>query len=246
MEENKAPYQLYRFFRDRKHQNAETLLKDYHGLLHSDTTVLIPNKQKKKRSSGFLAGVISDRKVFEAQTGDPFRDWVLEKIQTLFLLERKAWESSPEERLHIRQKKKFLSSMTSSTSQREAITGKLLPKSKLREALGYFCSLIPYLKNYTTNTEARLDNNAAERAIRPLAIGRKNWLFVGSEGGAEAAAVALSLIQTCRSLKINPRDYLEDVMRSLLDHPANKLSEFLPDNWAKSKNIFPVLLRNFR
>jgi len=116
------------------------------------------------------------------------------------------------------------------------IKGGLLPKSKLREALGYFCGLIPYLKNYITHSEARLDNNVAERAIRPLAIGRKNWLFVGSEGGAEAAAVAFSLIQTCRSLSINPRDYLEDVMRRLLDHPANRLSDLLPNNWAKSQN----------
>ena len=67
------------------------------------------------------------------------------------------------------------------------ISGKILPKSKFREALGYFCGLIPYLKNYTRHGFARLDNNVAERAIRPLALGRKNWLFVGNETGGEAA-----------------------------------------------------------
>jgi transposase len=108
-----------------------------------------------------------------------------------------------------------------------------LPKSKFREALGYFSGLIPYLKNYIYHPFARLDNNVAERAIRPIAIGRKNWLFVGNEDGGEASGIALSLIQTCRSCGINPRDYLEDVMRRINDHPFNRLDELLPDNWQK-------------
>jgi transposase len=115
--------------------------------------------------------------------------------------------------------------------------GKILPKSKLKEALGYFMGLNPYLKNYTQHAFARLDNNVAERAVRPLAIGRKNWLFVGSPDGGEAAAIVFSLLQTCRALNINPRDYLEDVMRRLLDHPASKLHELLPDQWAISRKL---------
>ncbi|MDE3046373.1 MAG: transposase [Verrucomicrobiota bacterium] len=107
--------------------------------------------------------------------------------------------------------------------------GKILPKSKFKEALGYFCSLIPYLKNYTEHAFARLDNNPAERAIRPLAIGRKNWLFFGSQEAGESAAVLLSLVQTCRGLKINPRDYLDDVFRRLMDHNSQKLYELLPN-----------------
>lgn len=233
----KAPYQFYRFFKDRKHQNAETLLGDYTGLLHSDNYGAYPKQAEKKNIVWCPCWSHIRRKFIEAATGDPLRDWILEKIQSLFLLERRAWESSPEERLRIRlQEEVPIIDELITEIKGKLITGKLLPKSKLREGLGYFCSLIPHLKNYTTHPEARLDNNAAERAIRPLAIGRKNWLFVGSEGGAEAAAVALSLIQSCRSLKINPRDYLEDVMRRLLDHPANKLSELLPDNWIKSKS----------
>lgn len=110
-----------------------------------------------------------------------------------------------------------------------------LTKSKLKEALGYFYSLIPYLKNYTQHAWARIDNNVAERAVRPLAIGRKNWLFVGNEEGGEAAAVLLSLIQSCRAIGVDPRAYLEDVMRGLMSHPANKLYELLPDHWAKAR-----------
>ena len=96
--------------------------------------------------------------------------------------------------------------------------------------------LEPHLKNYTNHAFARLDNNVAERAVRPLAVGRKNWLFVGSEAGGEAAAIVYSLIQTCRALNINPREYLEDVMRRIMGHNNSKLSELLPAQWAAARN----------
>ena len=230
----KAPYHYYRFFKDRKHQNAETLLNSYRGLLHSDSYGAYHKQAEKKEITWAPCWSHIRRKFFEAATADPFREWVLEKIRTLFDLEKKGWESSAEERLRIRQEEEIpIINELIDQVKNKLSSGKVLPKSKLREALGYFCSLIPYIKNYTNHPEARLDNNAAERAIRPLAMGRKNWLFAGSEGGAEAAAVAFSLIQSCRFLKINPRDYLEDVMRRLLDHPANRLYELLPDQWSK-------------
>ncbi|WP_445083670.1 IS66 family transposase [Candidatus Neptunichlamydia sp. REUL1] len=89
---------------------------------------------------------------------------------------------------------------------------------------------MPYLKNYLSDPEAQIDNNVAERAIRPLAIGRKNWLFVGSEKkrGGGATATLLSLVQTCRNLKINPREYLDDILRRVMSHPASKINELLP------------------
>ena len=82
---------------------------------------------------------------------------------------------------------------------------------------------------------ARLDNNVAERAVRPLAIGRKNWLFVGNEDGGKAAAIIFSLVQTCRAIGANPREYLEDVMRRLMSHNARKLDELLPDRWLAAR-----------
>lgn len=233
----KAPYQVYHFFKDRKHQNAETLLKDYQGLLHSDAYGAYAKQADKEHIVWIPCWAHIRRKFFEAPTADPLREWMLEKLQAFFLLERRAWESPPEERLKMRrmEQEPLIDELIARVKQ-TLYERKLLPKSKLSEAVGYFCSLIPHLKNFLAYPEARLDNNCAERAIRPLAIGRKNWLFVGSEGGAEAAAIAFSLIQTCRSLNINPRDYLEDVMRRLLDHPASQLYALLPDQWAKSRH----------
>ena len=121
-------------------------------------------------------------------------------------------------------------------TKQEIASQKHLPKSNIRKALGYLLSLSPYLKNHIQKPEARIDNNVAERAIRPIALGRKNWLFVGSEGGGETAAILLLLVQTCKAHKINPQEYLEDVMRRLLSHNSQKLHELLPEAWAKEKS----------
>ena len=152
------------------------------------------------------------------------------------MLEKVAWNRSPEERLTIRQEKEVSIIDELIQKIKEKLTDrKVLPKSKLREAIGYFCGLIPYLKNYTQVPFARMDNNVAERAVRPLAVGRKNWLFFGSLSGGEAGAVILSLVQTCRGLGINPREYLEDIMRRLMGHNAQKLDELLPDQRQKAR-----------
>ena len=82
----------------------------------------------------------------------------------------------------------------------------------------------------------RFDNNVGERGIRPLTIGRKNCLFVGSEDGGKASATILSLVQTCRNLGINPHEYLEDVLRRIMRHPAKQIHKLLPDNWLAARH----------
>ena len=234
-----APYRAYHFSTNRKHENAEQLLKDYRGILHSDKYAAYQKLAEKKLLTWCPCFAHIRRLFFEAESGDQaFRNWVLRHLRYLFMLERVAWNRTPEERLKIRQEKEIpiLDRLITAVKGR-LVEGKILPKSKLREAMGYFTSLIPYLKNYTLHAEARLDNNTAERAVRPLAIGRKNWLFVGSEDGGEASAMIFSLVQSCRALNINPREYLEDIMRRLLDHPVSKLYELLPDHWAKAKAV---------
>jgi len=227
------PYRIYDFRENRCHDNVIDILSDYRGNLHSDKYGAYERLGQLKIVNWCPCYSHIRRKFFEAETGDPiFRQWVLRKIKYLFMLERVAWARSPEERLRIRQEQEIPLIEELITKIKGKLTdGRILPKSKLREALGYFCGLIPYLKNYTKCAWARLDNNVAERAIRPLAIGRKNWLFFGSIEGGEAGAVILSLIQTCRGLGINPMEYLEDVMRRLMSHNAQKLHELLPDQW---------------
>lgn len=231
------PYRVYQFREDRSHDHALAILKNYHGVLHSDKYGAYQRLAEQKLVIWCPCWSHVRRKFFEAESGDPaLRKWVLRKIRYLFMLEKVAWARSPEERLRIRQEKEapIIDELTGKIQER-LHKGSVLPKSKFREALGYFCGLVPYLKNYTQHPFARLDNNVAERAIRPLTIGRKNWLFFGSLEGGEAGAILLSLVQTCRGLGINPREYLEDVMRRFMGHSANKLHELLPDRWQMAR-----------
>jgi transposase len=235
-------YRIYEFKENRCHDNVLDILKDYRGGLHSDKYAAYQKLAERKIITWFPCFSHIRRKFFEAEAGDAIlRKWVLRKIRYLFMLERVAWARSPEERLRIRQEKEVpIIDELIDKIKAKLVDGKILPKSKLKEAIGYFCGLIPYLKNYTKDAFGRLDNNVAERAVRPLAIGRKNWLFFGSPDGGEAGAILFSLVQTCRGLSINPREYLEDVMRRIMGHNSQKLYELLPDEWLKSRNQKPV------
>lgn len=232
-------YRIYNFRENRQHHNAEEILKGFSGIVHSDKYGAYENLAQKKRFIWCPCWVHIRRKFFEAEHGDPeFRKMVLSKIGDLFKIEEIGWTKTSEERLKLRQEQAVPIIDILTLAVRDRLEhGKILPKSNFKEALGYYCSLIPYLKNYTLDPWAHIDNNVSERAVRPLAIGRKNWLFVGNQDGGEAAAIALSLIQTCRNLNINPREYLEDVMKRLMGFNSQNLAELLPDNWLKARNL---------
>jgi len=230
-------YRIYNFELNRKHEHALKLLKNYTGVVHSDKYGAYETMAKNKQFIWCPCYAHIRRKFLESQMDPSFTNLVLRKIKYLFMLERVAWEKTEQERLKIRKEKEdpiideLIKLVKDKLQDR-----RILPKSNLKKALGYFYGLIPYLKNYTKYPWARLDNNVAERAIRPIAIGRKNWLFVGNENAGQAAAVIMSLVQTCRALNINPRIYLEDILRRFMGHSFQKLYELLPDEWALSFN----------
>jgi len=235
------PYRFFEFCLNRNHDNRLKTLKDYKGVLHSDKYGAYETLAKGKDITWCPCMAHVRRKFVEAEGGDPeLRRRILRKIRYLFMLERVAWKRTPEERLRIRmdKEKPIVDELTKMVKDR-LLSGGLLPKSNFAKALNYFQGLAPYLSNYLNNPDARLDNNVAERGIRPLTIGRKNWLFVGSEDGGKATATILSLVQTCRNLGINPQEYLEDVLRRIMGHPAKQIHKLLPDNWhaARQNNL---------
>ena len=96
-------------------------------------------------------------------------------------------------------------------------------------AIHYVLANWPALVRYTDDGDLSIDNNAAERAMRPVALGRKNWVFAGSDNGGRTAAVLYSMVATCRRHGLDPFAYLKDVIARLSDHPANRIDELLPD-----------------
>jgi len=102
---------------------------------------------------------------------------------------------------------------------------------KFRQAIDYMLNRADTLKRYLEDGRLAIDNNACERAVRPLAIGRKNWLFVGSERAGRAAAVWMSLISSCRRCGVEPWAYLTQVLRQMPTTPPEQYPDLLPDRW---------------
>ena len=106
-----------------------------------------------------------------------------------------------------------------------------MPKSAIGKAIAYTLNLWPRLKQYTNDGRYEIDNNLIENAIRPLALGRKNYLFAGSHKAAQRAAMMYSFFATCKINDIEPLAWLTDVLNRIPEHKVNKLSELLPQNW---------------
>jgi transposase len=109
--------------------------------------------------------------------------------------------------------------------------GPVLPKSPIGQAITYAMNQWKALKVYTTDGDLSIDNNASERVLRQIAIGRKAWIFCGSDNGGRTAAILFSLIATCQRHNVEPFAYLRDVLTRIASHPHNRLAELLPDRW---------------
>jgi hypothetical protein len=108
---------------------------------------------------------------------------------------------------------------------------RVLPKSPEGEAVAYTLSNWKALTRYCEDGDLEIDNNGAERSLRGVAVGRKNWMFYGSDSGGQTAAVLTSLIATAKRLALDPFAYLRDIFARISDHPKNRLAQLLPDQW---------------
>ena len=107
----------------------------------------------------------------------------------------------------------------------------LLPKSPIGQAVGYARGQWEALNRYIDNGDLAIDNNLSERVLRIVAIGRKNWMFAGSDAGAERAAIIYSLVGTCKLCHIDPFVYLRDILDRVSTHPASRIAELTPSGW---------------
>lgn len=108
--------------------------------------------------------------------------------------------------------------------------GRVSKKSELAKAIGYSLGRWRSLTRYRDDGRIEIDNNAAERALRGVALGRSNYLFMGSDAGGERAAAIYSLVETAKLNGLDPQAYLRDVLARIADHPINRIDELLPWN----------------
>jgi transposase len=116
---------------------------------------------------------------------------------------------------------------------------KVLPKSPIGEAIGYALNHWTALIRPWEAGFLEIDNGASERAMKPVALGRKNWLFAGSDEGGQTAATLMSLCATCQELGLDPFADIRDVLDRVSTHPASRIEELLPDRWKPAESPDP-------
>ena len=179
------------------------------------------------------------RKFYDARTSDAGRSaQAIAYIRLLYDVEDQARELKPAERAALRQQlsaPRLEQFKVWLESQQAEHGGPVFPKSPMGEAITYALNQWQALCVYLTDGDLEIDNNAAERALRRIAIGRANWTFCGSDNGGKTAAVLFSFIATCERHQVNPFEYLRDVLERIAAHPQSRLAELLPDRWQAAR-----------
>jgi transposase len=231
------PAVFYRYAPDRKAEQAEALLAGCRGFLHADAYSGFNNLYRPDPLTGDIRLVEvacwahARRKIYDEHQANkpPTAKELLERISDLFAIEKDIFGRSPQERLAVRSERS-VPLLAQIKARFEETLNKISSKSTFAEALRYSLSRWDALTRYTTDGRLDICNNAAERAIRPLALGRKHWTFAGSDSGGERAATIYTIIETAKLNGIDPEAYLRALITRIADHPAKRIGELLPWN----------------
>lgn len=209
------------------------VLSDFQGTLQTDGYVGYEKLAAKEGITALACMAHARRKFEKALNNDRTRaEHAMTTIGELYTMERTCAERKVPPEVRHRYRRRWAVPILDSLKKwmdQEII--KVAPKSPMGEALGYAITLWPRLAAYTLDGRYLIDNNLIENTIRPLAIGRKNYLFAGSDRAASQAALIYSLLGTCKLHGVEPLAYLHDVIKRIPEHKANKLSELLPQRW---------------
>ena len=230
-----APAALYDFTTDRSGSHVRAMLGDWRGYLQAD--------DYSGYHESFRQGVThvacwahARRKYFEVVKAAPksappgLADRALRIIGLIYRIERRIAALDPEKKGKYRQRR-TRRVLEGFRDWIEAHLPTLLPKSPLARALRYTHSNWAALTVFLEDGSLAPDNNLSERAMRPVALSRKNWLFAGSVRGGKAAAVIYSLVETARLNGVEPYAYLKDVLGRINEHRNDRLEELLPMHW---------------
>jgi transposase len=226
-------YWVYDFTPNRSGDGPAQFFKDYQGYLQADAYAGYDALFKGGQIIEVGCWAHARRYFYEARTTDPQRAHrALAYIRRLYAVEADAKERKLDDdaRRTLRQQL-AVPILGELFAWLEEVRAQVLPKSPMGEAIGYALNHQAALLRYTEQGFLEIDNNASERGEKTIALGRKNWLFFGSEGGGTTAAILFSLTETCKGLGIEPWAYLRDVLDRVSTHPASRIDELLPDHW---------------
>jgi transposase len=232
------PAAAYWFSPDRKGEHPQTHLRNFVGILQADAYAGFRklyergiDGEPRIREAACWAHLRRDFHDIWKSTDSPIARDALEQIGKLYDVERAINSTPLERRLAARQQQScplVLAFRAWCEQQLNRIPGKGDLAKAIRYALGRWESFTLFLDD----PRVAIDNNAAERAIRPIAVGRKNFLFAGADAGGEILADAMTVIETAKLSGLNPEVYLADILTRIRDHEPAKLDDLLPWNWA--------------
>lgn len=233
---HRPPAAAFFYSPDRKGVHPQSHLKNFKGVLHADGYAGF--------NGVFETGLVTEaacwahvrRKFFDIHVanGSPIANEALDRIGALYGIEADIRGKPPDERRRYRGEQ-AIPLLMGLKAWLDATLPKLSGKSELAAAMRYGLNRWNSLIHYANDGHIEIDNNAAERSIRGIALGRKNYLFAGSDAGGERAAAIYSLIETAKLNGLDPEAYLRDVLTRIADHKINRVAELLPWNWGAAK-----------
>jgi transposase len=222
----------------RGREGPNECLHNFSGFLQTDGYAVYEDFDKRSNIT-LLHCMAHARRMFDqALDNDKQRaEHVLTEMQKLYAVEQLGRDKSLSlEELHALRQEQAVPVLENIKAWMMDAYPQVLPESTIGKAIGYSLKRWDKLSLYTTDARLQIDNNLVENAIRPVAIGRKNYLFAGSHDGARRAAMLYSFLGTCKINKVNPFEWLTDILRRIPSHSVNKLEQLLPNNWTPASS----------
>lgn len=219
----------YQTSKSPKHPDATLKAVNFTGYCQTDGAHGLGSIGPPGRVKSLGCHAHSRRYFFEAhQAGDPRAQWYLDRFGKLFRVEQLAQRHGRKEVLRRRLSRPIFQAMLAQAEQHAQVAP---AKTGLGDAVRYLLDQQERLERCLSELEAEISNNGVERAIRPLKLGARNWLFVGDPKAGPRLANLFTLVENCRLLDLDPERYLIDLIGRLGDHPAAKIAELLPHHW---------------
>ena len=228
---------LFKYDSSRSKKVPEEILSNYSGYLQTDGYAAYQNLVTKGNIT-LLGCMAHARRYFEKALDNDHKraSYVLKRIQELYIIEKKCKERSVDETVKQRYRNKYANPILKQMKHwLDENIQQVLPKSSIGKAIAYTIKIWKNLERYVLDPRFEIDNNLVENSIRPLALGRKNYLFAGSHKAAQNIAMMYSFFASCKVNQIEPLGWLTHTLENILDHKANKLVELLPHNYNPKK-----------